>query len=429
MEALEGNNLIFVDEGHKGSGGKAWREVRERLGETGFTFEYSATFGQALAAANNRGPANRVRQGHRVRLFPILTSTATVTARLSTSSMFGRKAHPDFTDKLLLANSLSFYQQQLAYAEQFAELREYNIEKPLWIFVGNTVQQRENDDYRSDVLTVVRFLHRFLHDRKWAVGGIRDLLDGRSGLVATGDGQDLFAESFKDLRDRGGRGGLRGRNPQGDCTVVSGGLQLCDLRSEGELGPTRRRQRPLLRRPSTSETRPGFKTLVRNSIPAIDVQDDALQGSLFAGINDPHSRVQVLAGSRKFMEGWSSWRVSNMGLLNIGRGEGSQIIQLFGRGVRLKGRGMSLKRSTPSTTQKHPPRLDVLEKLNIFALKADYMAQFQEFLGNEGIDTRPARQWQLRIQTNDDFLKPGFGDPAFGRRRGLHGSAIPVAGI
>ena len=41
-----------MDEGHKGSGGEVWRKIRDKLGETGFTFEYSATFGQALAAAN-----------------------------------------------------------------------------------------------------------------------------------------------------------------------------------------------------------------------------------------------------------------------------------------------------------------------------------------------------------------------------------------
>lgn len=35
-----------------------------------------------------------------------------------------------------------------------------------------------------------------------------------------------------------------------------------------------------------------------------------------------------------------------MGLMNVGRTEGSEIIQLFGRGVRLKGHGSSLKRST-----------------------------------------------------------------------------------
>ena len=53
VETFEGNNLIFVDEGHKGAGGEAWRGMRDALSETGFTFEYSATFGQALAAANN----------------------------------------------------------------------------------------------------------------------------------------------------------------------------------------------------------------------------------------------------------------------------------------------------------------------------------------------------------------------------------------
>ena len=50
VEAFDGNNLVFVDEGHKGSGGEVWRAVRDALGETGFTFEYSATFGQALTA-------------------------------------------------------------------------------------------------------------------------------------------------------------------------------------------------------------------------------------------------------------------------------------------------------------------------------------------------------------------------------------------
>ena len=35
VEAFEGNNLIFVDEGHKGSGGEAWRSFRDALGERG----------------------------------------------------------------------------------------------------------------------------------------------------------------------------------------------------------------------------------------------------------------------------------------------------------------------------------------------------------------------------------------------------------
>jgi hypothetical protein len=97
-----------------------------------------------------------------------------------------------------------------------------------------------------------------------------------------------------------------------------------------------------------------------------------------------------LIGSKKFTEGWSSWRVSSMGLMNIGRSEGSQVIQLFGRGVRLKGYEMSLKRSQrldqdQRPDSKLPKDLPVLETLNVFGIKADYMAHFKQFLKEEGL--------------------------------------------
>ena len=52
LEAFEGNNLVLVDEGHRGaSGGEdgAWMKARNALCEKGFSFEYSATFQQAVA--------------------------------------------------------------------------------------------------------------------------------------------------------------------------------------------------------------------------------------------------------------------------------------------------------------------------------------------------------------------------------------------
>ncbi|HOK57681.1 MAG TPA: hypothetical protein PLW12_02165 [Methanothrix sp.] len=63
----------------------------------------------------------------------------------------------------------------------------------------------------------------------------------------------------------------------------------------------------------------------------IALEGDAIAGSLFERINRPHSGLHVLIGAKKFMEGWNSWRVASMGLLNIGRKEGSQIIQLKGQ--------------------------------------------------------------------------------------------------
>src|SRR5205823_2870028 len=51
IDAFEGNNLVLVDEGHRGaSAGEegAWMRFRNLLCEKGFSFEYSATFGQAV---------------------------------------------------------------------------------------------------------------------------------------------------------------------------------------------------------------------------------------------------------------------------------------------------------------------------------------------------------------------------------------------
>jgi hypothetical protein len=117
-------------------------------------------------------------------------------------------------------------------------------------------------------------------------------------------------------------------------------------------------------------------------------------GSLFHEINKPQSTVNLLIGSKKFTEGWSSWRVSTMGLMNVGKGEGAQIIQLFGRGVRLKGYDLSLKRSSRARLPDgvdRPKHLSVLETLGIFGIHADYMAQFRDFLEEEGLPTNDDR--------------------------------------
>lgn len=118
---------------------------------------------------------------------------------------------------------------------------------------------------------------------------------------------------------------------------------------------------------------------------------DYTERSLFATINKQESSLNVLIGSKKFTEGWSSWRVSTMGLLNVGRSEGSQIIQLFGRGVRLKGYRHSLKRTTKLDSSLTPPsmpkHIQSLETLHIFGIKADYMDEFKKYLEEEGLPT------------------------------------------
>ena len=120
----------------------------------------------------------------------------------------------------------------------------------------------------------------------------------------------------------------------------------------------------------------------------------------------------MLLGAKKFIEGWNCWRVSNMGLLNIGKSEGSQIIQLFGRGVRLRGKNFCLKRSS-AIDDTPPDFLRTLETLNIFGIQANYMEQFRDHLDAEGIDLGDYRPIKLPIKINKEFLAKNLLIPHF----------------
>jgi hypothetical protein len=138
VDAFEGNNLVFVDEGHKGSGGDVWMDQREKVVSDGFVFEYSATFGQAINAANNQSlleeyskailfdySYNYFYQDGYGKDYRILNLESDISQEL--------------TDKWLLGNLLSFYEQMRYYDEHPDAVDTYNIERPLWIFVGGRV--------------------------------------------------------------------------------------------------------------------------------------------------------------------------------------------------------------------------------------------------------------------------------------------------
>ena len=154
IESLEGNNLVFVDEGHKGSGGDEWRGVRDALGETGFTFEYSATFRQALAAARND---ELVEAYGRAIAFDYSYPHFHGDGYGKDFDMLNmsRETYEGQTDVLLMANLLSFYEQRLVFDERGDGMRPYNLARPLWMFVGSKVNsiyrgKRKNAERRPD---------------------------------------------------------------------------------------------------------------------------------------------------------------------------------------------------------------------------------------------------------------------------------------
>lgn len=424
VEAFEGRNLIFVDEGHKGAvssatkSGKSWRGLRDRLDERGFTFEYSATFGQALSK-NNKEARELAEEYGRAILFDY-------SYRYFYGDGYGKdfrllnlkESDEEHADLLLLGNLLSFYQQKLCYADLGEKAEEYNLEPPLWILVGSKVDAvySENKQQRSDVYDVVSFLHRFLkNEGRETIQNIQKLLDGKSGLEDD-DGHDVFEgnlaylkksgkspeEVFRDVLRRVFRASAAGSLVLGDIKGASGELGLKVSGSEdGYFG--------LIYIGDTAN----FKKLVEERAPDIFVEDDAMTGGLFADTAGSESTVNLLIGARKFVEGWSSWRVSNMGLLNVGTSEGPMIVQLFGRGVRLKGKGFSLKRSSALDDEYPqngaPTAVAPLEMLGVFGLKANYMTKFRDTLLREGVDPDGYEVLPpLPIKKNEEFLREGL---------------------
>ena len=65
---------------------------------------------------------------------------------------------------------------------------------------------------------------------------------------------------------------------------------------------------------------------------------------------------------------------------------------------------MSLKRSA-ALDGEHPPHLSLLETLNIFAVRANFMAQFRDYLMREGVPTEETVELEVPIQPNIAHLE------------------------
>ncbi|KWI60003.1 DEAD/DEAH box helicase family protein [Burkholderia ubonensis] len=426
VDAFEGNNLVLVDEGHRGTGtaAGAWMARRDALVRGGFAFEYSATFGQAVAKGMTVAAAEEDIQKKRAKMLfnttslrslddtqkaqIVLTSEDKRRARITATREiyakcilfdysykffyedgYGKESlilnmngeayeQADNDRKYFTACLLAFYQQLWLWTIHQAKLADFNIEKPLWVFVGNTVSGEE-----SDILDVVNFLADFLNDdaqvKVWLADLIADraqILDSKGNNIFKGRFTPLMGftdnvdELYIDILKRVFNASAKQR------------LKLVNIKSsKGELALRVGDAEPFGLINIGDDA--GFFKLAEES-DTFDNERDDFGGALFGTLNKKDSQINVLIGSRKFTEGWSSWRVATMGLLNMGQGEGSQIIQLFGRGVRLKGKGFSLKRTL---TQERPKgvHLDKLEALNIFGVRASYMAAFKDYLREEGI--------------------------------------------
>jgi len=382
IDAFEGRKLIFVDEGHKGKKAEEqkWAKLRDTLAENGMVFEYSATFGQILSEKNKV----TLQEYAKAIIFDYSYKYFYLDGYGKDFSVINAKnikvEETRFQETMFLANLLDFYEQSLIFEDRKGLAEKQNLEKPLWIFVGTTVTGSEEE---SDVVQIVNFLHKVIKDPAWVNSKLTAILTGKAEFKNE-SGEDIFANKFTYIKEKvlniedlftkifGGKGGFgiyELKSAKGEFGLKTGENKYFGVINIGDVFSFK-------------------KQLEKIGLP---VETDAISESLFDHIKAPNSSVNILIGSKKFIEGWDTWRVSSMGLLNIGTGQGPQIIQLFGRGVRLKGQNMTLKRSMEKDIKQ-------LENLNIYGIRADYLSKFLEALSKEEMDLETI---EIPVQPNN----------------------------
>ena len=272
------------------------------------------------------------------------------------------------------------------------------------VFVGSSVNAVRSEKGRkvSDVIDILLFFDRFIaNEGNRSLQAIERILSGKSGMVNK-QNEDIFINRFAYLSSLG----WNSQRIFDDLRTLlfgnsHGALHLDNLKGvDGEIG-LRLGEGEYFGVINVGDTNELEKLCIENGL---DISKKEFADSLFAKIDDKESPLNLLIGAKKFTEGWSSWRVSTMGLMNVGKKEGSQIIQLFGRGVRLKGKDFSLKRSR-AYDQGIEARLQSVETLGIFGIKADYMRQFKAYLEEEGVPTDERVEFVLPVIRDTHYKK------------------------
>ena len=364
--------LVLVDEGHIGlaSGGKdigAFKQLRQDLlkPENSFLFEYSATY-HGIAEQHVREYEEQIVYDYNYYRFfkdgygkdyalQSLHDDRFADQGKSETDFFGA-TFDTLNEKLIAHEHLAVSQAQgagqLPFAGRFPD-------KPLLAFMGNTVEDPKKEgsdkDEVSDIRKFVVWLaHLKVEERTCYQSIFNGQYSGQLTLTRSPAIQDEIWLSWGD----GSYWGL--------INVGNGDKFFNDCDAHPQLRNA-------------------------NGEPVVTLTKAGIVNPryYFSAIDDPASPVNVLVGSRKFAEGWNCFRVSIIGLINLGSTKGNKIVQIFGRGVRLKGLSGDGKRQNlehcldyRELVEANTPdnQLRRLETLNVYSLNRSWLETFLKAL-------------------------------------------------
>ena len=377
--------LVLVDEAHVGLGTTTegeFKRLRDRLNERhSFLFEYSATYhnvgkdaeaeyGEAILFDYNY--ARFFKDGYGKDHYFKVVGEDTVDTEADVQDNLGQ-CFAVTEEKIAAWDALSRKPE----SDRVALYGTTFPPRPLIAFMGNTVEdpkkagKESSDDEVSDIKKVVRYLARLTPDERRQYASVfNGDTSGPLTVTRSPSADDELLLSY-------GEGSYWGIVNVGNAGSFFSGLD------EDALGIVKA-NRPL--------------------VPA---------DALFHNLESSRSPINVLIGSRKFAEGWNSFRVGVIGLINLGKSKGNKIIQIFGRGVRIHGRdGDGRRRDALHLTDDYfslgdteADRLKKLETLVVLSLKSSYLTTFIE-----GVQQEAPPETTFSVRVNPSVFKLDGGE-------------------
>ena len=356
--------LILVDEAHiglsttgsKGTDG-AFMELRRRLNiNNSFLFEYSATF-HNINSKLEREYERSIVFDYNYNLFYRDGYGKDYYFQQIGDDVLEGSFDDNLHHNLRIINEKIELHGKIDYAYNRDMFRAVAYpDKPLIAFMGNTVNNKTKSDKNedpevSDITGIVNFLADLTDDEKAQYRHVfNDEYRGRLTLTRNPETEDEILLSY-------GNGGY-----WGIVNVGNGAKFINDLEHERVV-----------------------------KIPQRQVVISNPAKYSFQNIDLSTSPINVLIGSRKFAEGWNCFRVSVIGLINLGSSKGNKIIQIFGRGVRIKGIKNDGKRTFSEHNKNYyalnntndKDRLRKVETLNVLSLKKSYLETFTKAVNQE----------------------------------------------
>lgn len=376
-------NIVFVDEGHKGSSSEeGYRKDRNILmGSNGFCIEYSATFSQAVKddqkliqeyakAVIFDYPYKRFyndNYGKNPKFYPKeIVKTIIDNAQNNSKDKFEIKKEEWF--RIFVEQICDFYEQKRYYEDKknLPEYKAYNFSNPLMLLIGQTVDDKNGVSHVKGIIELLnRFIKNsenetleqmesFIHKYEYIEQDKEKIFENVKKLLFYGDKKSTQFETYKLTQNE-----LAIKCNNSDryfCSVYVGNVDKID-----------------------------------------SYEQDHIQTSLMKEFFDKGDSpdVNIVVAARKLTEGWDTNRITSIGLFELGKTKGSLVVQLFGRGVRLKGK--------QSNKLKRDGEYGISERFNVYGYDAKYLSNF--ISEAELIESISTKSLIVKIKLKDELLE------------------------